>query len=279
VLTNRKRPERRGKVQLINAVGFSQKMRKSLNNKRNEIAGEQIEEITRLYGDFAEGPLSKLFETTDFAYRKVTIERPLRLNFQASPERLERLKDAKPFAGLASSKKKGKEAPGEIAAGRAQQAEILAALRRLDAGKLYTNRDAFEQDLDDAVKADGVKLPAPIRKAILAALSERDESADVCLDKDGNPEPDAELRDYENVPFKEDIRAYFEREVRPHVPDAWINESVRDEKDGQIGKVGYEIPVTRHFYVYQPPRDLAAIEADVLSLEKDIMRMLAEVTR
>jgi type I restriction enzyme M protein len=124
-----------------------------------------------------------------------------------------------------------------------------------------------------------VKVPAPIRKAILAALSERDETADVCLDKDGNPEPDAELRDYENVPFKEDIRAYFEREVRPHVSDAWINESVRDEKDGQIGKVGYEIPVARHFYVYEPPRDLTAIEADIHALERDIVRMLAEVTR
>ncbi len=279
VLTNRKRPERRGKVQLINAVGLSRKMRKSLNNKRNEIATDQINEITRLYGDCAEGPLSKLFDTTDFAYRKVTIERPLRLNFQASPERIERLKEAKPFANLATSKKKGKEAAAEIAEGQAQQAEILAAVQRLDAGKLYTNRDAFEQALDEAVKTQGVKVPAPIRKAILAALSERDETADVCLDKDGNPEPDAELRDYENVPFKEDIRAYFEREVRPHVPDAWINESVRDEKDGQIGKVGYEIPVTRHFYVYEPPRDLTAIEADIHALERDIVRMLAEVTR
>jgi type I restriction enzyme M protein len=260
-------------------------MRKSMNNKRNEIATDQINEITRLYGDCAEGPLSKLFDTTDFAYRKVTIERPLRLNFQASPERIERLKEAKPFANLATSptkgKKKGKEAAAELAEGQAQQAAIIAAVQRLGAGKLYVSRDAFEQALDEAVKAQGVKLAAPIRKAILAALSERDETADVCRvgGKDGNPEPDAELRDYENVPFKEDIRAYFEREVRPHVPDAWINESVRDEKDGQIGKVGYEIPVTRHFYVYEPPRDLAAIEADIHALERDIVRMLAEVTR
>lgn len=277
VLTNRKRPERRGKVQLINAVGLYRKMRKSLNNKRNEIGPEHIDEITRLYGAYANGPTSKTFDVADFGYRKITVERPLRLNFQASAERIERLREAKPFAAIATSKKKGKEAAAEFAAGQELQGAIIDALKTLDATRVYKSRKAFEQDLD-AVTED-VKVSAPMRKAILAALSERDETADVCLDKDGNPEPDAELRDYENVPLKEDIRAYFEREVRPHVSDAWINESVRDEKDGEIGKVGYEIPITRHFYVYEPPRELAAIEADITGLEKDIVRMLAEVTR
>jgi hypothetical protein len=121
-----------------------------------------------------------------------------------------------------------------------------------------------------------LKLPAPVRKAILAALSERDETADVCCDKDGNPEPDAELRDYENVPLKEDIRDYFGREVLPHVPDAWINESVRDEKDGEIGKIGYELPVTRHFYVYEPPRELTEIEAAMATLEQGIVSLLSD---
>lgn len=277
ILTNRKRPERRGKVQLINAVNLSRKMRKSLNNKRNEIAAEHIDEITRLYGAFGEGATSKVFDLADFGYRKITIEQPLRLNFQALPERIERLREAKPFQSLATSKKKGKEAAAEIAAGTALQEAIIDAIKTLEAGKVYKNRSAFEEDL--AAATDNVKVSTPVKKAILSALSERDMTADLCRDKDGNPEPDAELRDYENVPLKEDIREYFEREVRPHVPDAWINESVRDEKDGQIGKVGYEIPVTRHFYVYQPPRDLAAIEADIHTLERDIVRMLAEVTR
>ncbi|QDV90922.1 putative type I restriction enzymeP M protein [Phycisphaerae bacterium RAS2] len=277
ILTNRKRPERRGKVQLINAVNLYRKMRKSLNNKRNEIAAEHIDEITRLYGAFGDGTASKVFDVADFGYRKVTIERPLRLNFQASPERIERLREAKPFQSLATSKKKGKEAAAEIAAGKALQEAIIDALKTLEAGKVYKNRDAFGKDL--AAATNDVKISAPIKKAIQSALSERDETADICRDKDGNPEPDADLRDYESVPLKEDIRAYFDREVRPHVPDAWINESVTDAKDGEIGKVGYELPLTRHFYVYQPPRELAAIEADITGLEKDIVRMLAEVTR
>ncbi|MBI3411414.1 MAG: SAM-dependent DNA methyltransferase, partial [Planctomycetes bacterium] len=122
-----------------------------------------------------------------------------------------------------------------------------------------------------------VKISAPLKKAILAALSERDETAEICRDSDGNPEPDPELRDYENVALKEDVREYFEREVRPHIPDAWINETVRDDNDGQVGKVGYEIPFNRHFYQYTPPRPLEQIEADIAGLEKDILGMLREV--
>jgi type I restriction enzyme M protein len=279
ILTNRKRPERLGKVQLINAVKLYRKMRKSLNNKRNEIDAEHIDEISMVYGEFVEGETSKVFDVADFGYRKVTIEQPLRLNFQASPERIDLLREAAPFQNLATSKKKGKAAAAEIEAGQEHQEAILDALKTLGASKLYKNRDAFDEALDAAFAAAGLKVSAPVRKAVLGALSERDETAEVCCDKDGNPEPDAELRDYENVPLKEDVHIYFDREVRPHVADAWINEGVRDEKDGEIGKIGYEIPLTRHFYVYEPPRKLAKIEADITALEKDIVRMLAGVTR
>ncbi|MFH0982203.1 MAG: class I SAM-dependent DNA methyltransferase [Planctomycetota bacterium] len=289
ILTNRKRPERRGRVQLINAVDLYVKMRKSLNNKRNEIGDgrkkkpDHIGEITRLYGEFATGERSKTFANTDFGYRQITVERPLRLNFQASPERIERLREAKAFQNLAKGRagvspaRRKKAADADIKAGRELQQAILHTVQMLDAARLYKSRDAFEADLLAVFEAADVRLAAPVKKAILAALSERDETADICRDADGNPEPDAELRDYENVPLAEDIRAYFEREVRPHVPDAWINETVRDEKDGQIGRVGYEIPFTRHFYTYTPPRPLEAIEADIAALEKDIVRMLREV--
>lgn len=277
ILTNRKRPERRGKVQLINAVDLYRKMRKSLNNKRNEISREQIDEITRLYGEFAACERSKVFDNADFGYRQVTIERPLRLNFQASPERIERLREAKPFSNLATSKKKGKAAEADIETGRELQKIIIRTLGTLDAAKLYKHRDGFETDLLAAFEAAEIRLAAPVKKAVLAALSERDEAAEICRDADGDPEPDPELRDYENVPLKEDIREYFEREVRPHVPDAWINETVCDEKDGQVGKVGYDIPLTRHFYKYTPPRPLEEIEADIAGLEKDIVTMLREV--
>ncbi len=283
ILTNRKRPERRGKVQLINAVDLCIKMRKSLNNKRNEIGDgkekkpDHIGEITRLYGDFAQCERSKVFDNTDFGFRQVTIERPLRLNFQASPERIVRLCESKVFANLATSKKKGKAADADIKAGQELQESILLTLGKLDASRLYLNRDKFEADLRAVCEVADIKLAAPVKKAILAALSDRDENADICCDADGNPEPDTELRDYENVPLKEDIREYFDREVRPHVPDAWINETIRDEKDGQFGRVGYEIPLTRHFYKYTPPRPLEEIEADIAGLEKDIVGMLREV--
>jgi len=119
-----------------------------------------------------------------------------------------------------------------------------------------------------------VKISAPVRKAILNALSERDATADICFDQDGKPEPDAELRDYENVPLGQDVHDFFAREVLPHVPDAWINTQVRDALDGEVGKVGYEINFNRYFYQYQPPRALEEIEADIKLLEKEILEML-----
>jgi type I restriction enzyme M protein len=277
VLSNRKEERRRGKVQLINATSFWAPMRKSLGDKRREISEQHIHQITDLYLDFAEGNYCKIFHTTDFGYRKITIERPLRLNFQASPERLARLHEQKAFQDLATSKKKNaQEKAAEEENGRALQARILEVLGTLP-GDLFTERLRFEQELERACRTAGLHLPAPVQKAIVAALGERDEHGEICRDKDGQPEPDPDLRDTENVPLNEDIHAYFEREVQPHVPDAWINERVRDEKDKQVGKVGYEINFNRYFYQYQPPRPLAEIEADIKTLEQDILALLREV--
>ncbi len=271
IVTNRKPPHRKGKVQLINAVDCYKKMRKSLGQKRNEIADDQIAEITRVYGGFHQNERSKVFDNEDFGYWQITVERPLRLNFQASPERLERLKAERAFANLATTKKKGKAGEQEIAEGRQMQQAILGALSALDPAKLYKSRSDFEADLHTAFRAADVKLTAPLKKVILSALSERDETADVCLDKDGNPEPDPELRDTENVPLKQDIHEYFQREVLPHVPDAWIDESKT--------KIGYEIPFNRHFYTYTPPRPLEEIQADIKAIEQEILTMLREVTQ
>ena len=145
-------------------------------------------------------------------------------------------------------------------------------------GTLVKNRDEFERLLDAAATKAGVKLPAPARKAILSALSERDETAAICRDTDGNPEPDPEQRDTESVPLAERVEAFFEREVRPHVPDAWIDTSRCDPKDGKVGLVGYEINFNRYFYRYTPPRPLEEIEGEIRGIEQDILRMLAEVT-
>lgn len=132
--------------------------------------------------------------------------------------------------------------------------------------------------LDDAAQGAGLKLQAPIRKSIPSALSERDETVAVCLDREGNPEPDPELRDTESVPLAESIDSFVEREVKPHVPDAWIDTARRDPKDGEVGIVGYEINFNRYFYRYTPPRPLEEIEPDIRNIEADILRMLAEVT-
>ncbi|PNK01768.1 restriction endonuclease subunit M [Cylindrospermopsis raciborskii S07] len=277
VLTNHKSPERKGKVQLINASEFWIPMRKSLGSKRREVSSQYIEEITRIFQSFESSEVSKIFDTQDFGYRKITVERPLRLNFQASPERIVRIKEQPGFISLAVSKKKSAEVKAtEEQAGRKQQRLIWDMLYNLP-DTLYKDRDQFEKVLKKAIKSQGLTIGAPVYKAILAALSERDDTGKVCGDKQGHPEADSELRDTENVPLKEDIREYFQREVAPHVSDAWISESVRDVKDGEIGKVGYEINFNRYFYKYEPPRALEEIEAEIKAIEGDILEMLREV--
>ena len=274
VLTNRKEPARRRKMQLVDASSYWHPMKKSLGQKRRELGTDEIRRIVEMVDSFAEGEHSHIYPTTFFGYRKITVERPLRLNFQASEDRIGRLAAEKVFQGLATSKKKDPKArAADEAAGRAEQDAILAMLRGLP-DKLFLDRADFQKVLGKAVKAAGLKLKAPIKKAILSALSERDPSAAICRDKDGNPEPDSDLRDTENVPLDEDVDTYFDREVRPHVPDAWVNTAVRDPKDGEVGRVGYEINFNRYFYKFQPPRPLEEIEADIAALEKEILGML-----
>jgi len=252
IVTNRKNndpmkgPVRTGKIQLVNAVDFYQKMRKSLGNKRNEITEEQIKEITRIYGEFKENEYCKIFDNEDFGYQKIVVERPLRLNFQVTEERINNLYNETTFKKLAESRKKGAAGLKEIEEGKKLQQQIIETLRTMDSTILYKNRDEFTNVLKKTFKAANINLNSPLLKAILSALSEKDETADICVDSKGNPEPDPDLRDTENVPLKEDIHEYFEREVKPYVPDAWIDESKT--------KIGYEIPFTRHFYKYQPLR-------------------------
>jgi type I restriction enzyme M protein len=270
VITNRKNEIRKGKVQLINATGFYEKMRKSLGSKRNEINDEQINEITKIYGDFIEGENCKIFDNEDFGYYRVTVERPLRLNFQTSIERIERLKSEKTFQDLAESSKKGEVAEQEIKDGEKLQKQIVDVLSNFDASIIYKNREEFVKELKKVFKTARITLSAQLLKAIVSALSERDTTADVCKNSKGIPEPDPELRDFENIPLKEDINLYFEREVRPHVKDAWI--------DLTKTKIGYVIPINRHFYKREELRPLDKIENDIRSLEEDIKQLLKGVT-
>jgi len=278
VLTNRKEEKRKGRVQLINATGFWNQMRKSLGDKRREISADHIEQITGIYESFQEGEYSKIFATTDFGYRKITIDRPLKLNFQAGPERIERVKEEKAFQNLSTSKKKGDAGKQEEREGQKLQETIIKILKAMPE-TLYNQRSSFKRELDRAIKNAGIKLTAAVEKAALNALSERDETAEICRDGDGNVEADTELRDTENVPLLEDIHEYFDREVKPHVPDAWINTYVTDLKDGKTGKVGYEINFNRHFYRYVPPRPLEEIETEIIALEKETEGLLQEIIR
>ena len=275
IVTNRKNddlmkgPVRTGKIQLVNAVDFYQKMRKSLGNKRNEISEEQIKEITRIYGDFKENEYCKIFDNEDFGYQKIVVERPLRLNFQVTAERINNLYNETAFNNLAKSRKKGASGAQEIDEGKKLQGQIIDVLKTMDDTAIYKNRNTFTKMLKKAFKAEDINLKSPLLKAILSALSEKDETADVCTDTKGNPEPDPDLRDTENVPLKEDIHEYFEREVKPHVPDAWIDETKT--------KIGYEIPFTRHFYKYKPLRPSEEIMKEIKELEQSILEKLKKV--
>ncbi len=291
LLTNRKTPERQGKVQLIDASSFWEPMRRSLGDKRREITHGKAEDILKLLVDYRDGDtrvvtkngsqeeavVSRVFPTSHFGYRKITVERPLRLNFLASSDRIARLEEERGFQSLAKSKKRGYAADQEEAQGLKLQRALRELLSDLPETTV-SDRKAFEVMLEDALKKADLKLPAPAKRAVLNALSERDENAAACLDRNDEPEPDPELRDTERVPLAEGVEDFFEREVRPHVPDAWIDESKRDPKDGEVGVVGYEINFNRHFYRYTPPRHLEDIERDIQAIEADIVRMLGEVT-
>ena len=307
LVTNRKPPERRGRVQLIDGTRFFVKMKKSLNNKRNEITEGQIRHLTRVYGNCRDGEtatasingetetrvISRVFENREFGFLKVTVERPLRMNFEATRERLARLDDQTAFANLGKSRKRkdATAAAREIQEGRKKQDTIRTVLATLEANGRYMDRTVFEADVLNAAKGAGLRILASIKKAIFAALGERDPDAAICWDSKGRPEADGELRDTENVPlphgtvlplpmdfgpdkpndrlvdaFRDDIDAYIAREVLPHVPDAWA--------DHTKTKIGYEIRINRHFYVYKPPRPLDQIEADITKLEGEIAELL-----
>lgn len=361
VLSNKKSAERKGKVQLINGVNLCGKMRKSLGSKRNVMSDEDIRTITRTFGAFDEAdtiantidpatgqPISKIFNTTDFGYRRITVERPLRLSVQFSDARLAELRFApKPFkapmswiyehfgqewtdANYGDLSSVEAESRAHIKANypdlkEKQIKELLdASLWRyqkalLDVGEALQQQLArqlgaaaivdtpcddfnrFETELKKALKALDVKLDAKENKQLLDAVSWKNPDAKRVIKKVHKQKPDplygmfdlngrtvefdtdSDLRDYENIPLDpsrtvtETVKDYFRKEVAPHVPDAWIDAGKRDEKDGELGIVGYEIPFNRHFYVYTPPRSLEEIDRDLDAVSAEIMDLLREV--
>ncbi len=255
VVTNRKEERRKGKIQLLDArdfwtAGGSEESRRSLGDKRRHIAAGQIEEIVRLYGRFEDGERSRVFDNADFGYTRVTVERPLRLRYRMTIEDKARFLDACPYL-LDDVQAIDK------ALGREPQRDWNATWDRI-ADLLHERQSRWK-------KAE--------QKLFRDVFTEKDPEAEP-VRKDGREkgyEPDTGLRDFENVPLAVDVDAYFEREVRPHVPDAWMDR----DKD----KVGYEINFNRHFYKYTPPRPLEEIDADLKKVEEEIMRLLREVTK
>jgi type I restriction enzyme M protein len=255
ILTNRKTPARRRKVVLLDGRDCWTKMRKSLGDKRKMLTDDHIDELTRAYVDalaIADDPEHpqhakvKVFATTDFGYQRITVERPLRLRFEVTEETVALLAEAKAVIKYADR-------------------EALLAGAKALIGTSAPTRAEF------AMRLNGLgKLPAAVEKAVWEAFSVSDPEGEVQTDRKGRPLPDSDLRDNENVPLDEDIHDYLKREVLPHVPDAWIDETKT--------KIGYEIPFTRYFHVYIPPRQLHEIDAEIRALEAEIQALLGEVT-
>ena len=254
IVTNRKEKRRKGKIQLLDGrekwqPGGSEESKRSLGDKRRHMSSGDINEIVRLYGQFSCGDNSKILDNAEFGYTRITIERPLRRRYQMTTENKARFLDACPY--LLDDVQ-----AIDRALGRDEQRDWNGAWKRIE--HLLDQRKS-------RWKSTEVKL-------FRSVFAEKDPQAEpVAIGGHTAYESDVELREFENVPLAVDIGAYFEREVRPHLPDAWIDRS----KD----KVGYEINFNRHFYRYIPPRPLEEIDADLKRAEDEILRLLRQVTK
>ncbi|MDO5826860.1 MAG: class I SAM-dependent DNA methyltransferase [Methanobrevibacter sp.] len=266
VLTNEKTPQREGKVQLIDAREEYVGMRKSLGNKRHTLPEESINKIIDTYQDFTESDKVKIFDNDDFGYTKITVERPMQLNYQVTPERLENLYSYNQFKKLAESKSEDPEIKmAEEEEGKKQQEAIKEELLTIG-DELYTDWDTFETKVKNALKSFDLK-PAFI-KNVIEKLSEHDDTAEYVTDRSGKPKADSNLRDTEKIPLVQNIDDYFEDEVLKYYSDAWYDESKN--------KIGYEINFTQYFYVYEPPRPLEEIEADIAKITAEIQELLKD---
>jgi type I restriction enzyme M protein len=253
ILDNKKAKQRKGQVQLVDATQLFEKMRKNLGSKRKEISPENLKDIVKTYAAFEESETSKIFKNSDFGYRQITVERPLRLAFKIADETIESALLSKAVLKL----------------GEDDRNKLGAALTRLKSE--FTSRTAFIKSLSYEADNQGLKLPAQLTKSLVGEFGFRSNESELNLDAKGKIEPDPEARDTENIPLNQEVAEYFVREVEPFVPDAWI--------DPAKEKIGYEIPFTRHFYKYVPPRDLGEINEELNTLIAEIQQLLAEIEK
>lgn len=249
VLSNKKEERRKGKVQLIDASGIYSKMRKGLGSKSNELTETHIQQIANAYKDFQQNEISRIFDNDDFAYWSITVERPLRLAWQLTEEKLSAIEDTDYYL------------------------PVLKALQKQFGTAVQNDFNQLLSALDTQLKKLSLKWKPKEKKTFLDALSWRDEEAKHVIKKQDKGkvvyEADPELRDYETVSVKQNIQEYFEKEVWPFVPDAWIDESKTVK--------GYEISFTKIFYKYQPLRSVAEITAEIMQLENETEGLLKQI--
>ena len=276
IFSTKKSADRKGKVALIDARNIHTQLRKNLGEKRYEISDDNAKEVLAYYSENKDSDNLKIFNTTDFAYRQITIQRPLRLKFDIADEAISRLKNHKDLLNDVPSKKSGAKGDAENKAWQELRAAIYKILESMR-GKMLTSRAEFIEKLENELTKRDLKVTKKMLKTVWQQIGERDEEAEICLDEDGNKEADNELKDFERVPWGMDIKEYFKKEVLPYAPDAWIDESVCDEKDSKVGIIGYEIPFTRFFYKYEEPRKVEEIEKDVKETEARISELFSKI--
>jgi type I restriction enzyme M protein len=276
IFSTKKSADRKDKVSLIDARNIHTQLRKNLGEKRYEISDDNAKEVLAYYSNNKDSDNLKIFNTTDFAYRQIAIQRPLRLRFDIADESMARLKEHKEFLNDVPSKKAGAKGEAENKAWQELRTAIYEILESTR-GKTLTSRAKFIEKLESELKKRDLKITKKTLKTVWQQIGERDEEAEICLDEDGNKEADNDLKDFERVPWGMDIKEYFKKEVLPYASDAWIDESVCDEKDGKVGIVGYEIPFTRFFFRYEEPRKVDEVEKDIKSTETDVQKLLKEL--
>lgn len=261
ILSNKKPQQRKNQIQLINATGLWTSI-KNEGNKRRMVSDGQQRQIVDIYAAFENGEYSRKLDYQTFGYRRIRVLRPLRMSLHINTGSLIKLKDEKAWTKLSVD----------------QQGAWEAALRaNLDTIKPFSWAESFAASTAIKIPAVG-KVNKTFIKALINALGQRDPNGEPVLDADGNIVPDSELTDYENVPLGTGIKDYFAREVLPHLPDAYIDETFCDDRDKKVGRVGYEINFNRFFYKYVPPRKLHDIDADLKQVEAEIAALLGEVT-
>jgi len=263
VLSNDKPDQREEKIQLIDASDLYEEMERGLGEKRHELTDDHIARITEIFGDLEANGRSRVLDSKEFGYRRIVIDRPLRMSFQATEERIESLHDERAFSNRDE----------EI-----QQA-IKEALKKLDSEKVWMDRDLFIDEVELVFNMHGVDVRNSVFNAVERALGERNPDANICTDSNGNPEADTDRRIYERVPLTEEPEEYFRENVKEYLPESWINTSSKyyDEKDGNLGQVGYEINFNKYFYEFEQPRDLEEVEKELDELESDIQALLSRL--